>query len=123
MVPTTMTLDFDAPSSTVTGNGVISIILVNVNYTGTYTHPDFTLEGSYSFGLFGGQRFTTKPDPFLLARHGHTDSVHGFTGRYGGGFRLQRGGGQNPVMEEERFPVASPAKLTLHKLIFIAGRF
>ena len=54
MDPVTMTLDFDAPSSTVTGNGVIAIILVGVSYTGTYTHPDFTLEGSYSFGLFGG---------------------------------------------------------------------
>ena len=54
MVPVTMTLDFDAPTSSVSGTGVISIIFVNVNYTGTYIHPDFTLEGSYSFGLFGG---------------------------------------------------------------------
>ena len=46
-----MTLDFDAVNGTVTGFGIIQIINVQVNYTGTYDHPDFTLQGSYTFGL------------------------------------------------------------------------
>lgn len=53
MVTNTMVLDFDAASNTVTGVGEIAIIGASVPYTGTYNHPNFTLEGTYDLPFFG----------------------------------------------------------------------
>ena len=46
MQANTMNLDFDAATNSVTGTGSI-LGLITVPYTGTYNHPDFTLEGSF----------------------------------------------------------------------------
>ena len=48
MQANTMNLDFDAATNSVTGTGSI-LGLITIPYIGTYNHPDFTLEGSFSF--------------------------------------------------------------------------
>ena len=76
MVGNTMTLDFDAATNTVTGNGVIAFINVNVDYTGTYNHPNFTLEGTFTYSLFGGLGGTVHNEVWDLT----LNSLTNFTG-------------------------------------------